>query len=404
MMPVSLCPLSTQLKPKEVVISQSPTDDKKKKIHLAHLDGIRGLAALYVVLHHAYLQSSFYNFQPWLQGATSWLYHGHNAVAIFIVLSGYCLMIPIARHGQIQGGILEFYSRRARRILPPYYFALLLSFLAIWAIPLLNQQSGTQWDTALPALNKSALLSHLFLVHNLDSKWIFQINPPLWSVAVEFQIYLLFPLILVPLFKRWGSLVTILAAFVMGFSPMLLLHRGEGTSPWFFGLFALGMAAAHYNFSNTPAVNRRLIFNSFLGVTLLFLLLSTLGYDLLNGHFYITDTACGLSTALFLAYYFDSATAGAQSKPVLKGVLESKMLVGLGTFSYSLYLIHMPILAWVDLTLRPLIPSPDARFAVLFGVGVPLCVALSYLFYIVVERRFTRSIKKERVEPSSVVS
>ena len=120
---------------------------------LAFLDGLRGLAALYVVLHHAALEvrgASPWRVVEWSRGL---LRHGHFAVAVFIVLSGYCLMRPVANdpRGRLRGGIVGYLGRRARRILPPYYAALGLCWLLIAVVPGLNQAQGLRWDRALPA-------------------------------------------------------------------------------------------------------------------------------------------------------------------------------------------------------------------------------------------------------------
>ena len=110
------------------------------RLRMAYLDGIRGLAALYVVLVHSYDYSSALPLQPallWLAMA-KFVRYGMFAVVIFIVLSGYCLMLPIVRSNKryFSGGLLEFFKRRIRRILPPYYaalvFCILISGLILW--------------------------------------------------------------------------------------------------------------------------------------------------------------------------------------------------------------------------------------------------------------------------------
>src|ERR1700689_2493356 len=100
--------------------------------HLNFLDGIRGATALYVVGHHI-LQWSFINYKNerlpgWFRVVQVFKF-GHLAVGIFIVLSGFCLMLPVARSGndRLTRGLTEFIKRRARRILPPYYAAFVLS-------------------------------------------------------------------------------------------------------------------------------------------------------------------------------------------------------------------------------------------------------------------------------------
>lgn len=67
--------------------------------------------------------------------------YGHSAVATFIVLSGFSLMLPIARSSEetLKGGMLGYLKRRSLRILPPYYVALGLSLLLIALVPGLHK-------------------------------------------------------------------------------------------------------------------------------------------------------------------------------------------------------------------------------------------------------------------------
>jgi peptidoglycan/LPS O-acetylase OafA/YrhL len=62
--------------------------------------------------------------------------------------------------------------------------------------------------------------------------------------------------------------------------------------------------------------------------------------------------------------------------------------VGLGLFSYSIYLIHSPLLAWLNLATLHIEMPAGAHLAVIAGLGIPMAVAASYVFYLVVERRF----------------
>ena len=152
----------------------------------------------------------------WLASGTHWLDYGHSAVAVFIVLSGFSLMIPVVKHGRAPGGVPGYIARRARRILPTYYAALAFSLLLIWYFPPLSRTDDPRWEHALPAFSfRSAILPHLLLVHNLKGWWAMRIDPPMWSVATEWQIYFLFPALLAA-WRRWGVSAMVALGFAVG--------------------------------------------------------------------------------------------------------------------------------------------------------------------------------------------
>ena len=172
--------------------------------HIIFLDGMRGAAALYVVLFHLATVLPRQELPFWAYAATEPFTQGHIAVGIFIVLSGYLLMLPATRSDTfaLRGGLKTFFARRGRRILPPYYAALLLSIPPEWFK--LHFHGET--------ISIGSVVSHLFMVHNLRSDWVTTINGPLWSVAVECQIYIIFALLLLPLCRRFGFGTSVLCA------------------------------------------------------------------------------------------------------------------------------------------------------------------------------------------------
>ena len=213
--------MNTELQP-----AHAPSE-LPEKLRLHYLDGIRGLAALMVVMNHAQLQSNWHGGTTLAQriqfNMLEVFSNGRTAVAVFIVLSGYSLMIPVARsaEGSLRGGTLQYLRRRAIRILPPYYAALFIILILESLVPELSSNQIPQWQTALPFFTHGAILSHLLLVHNWNSHWLFKIDPPAWTVATEWQIYFVFPLVLLPLWKRYGNTIAILIAFFVGFLPII---------------------------------------------------------------------------------------------------------------------------------------------------------------------------------------
>src|SRR4051812_40619291 len=108
------------------------------RLRLEYVDGMRALAALVVYLNHAYAQVSTGDQValrgPWSLSRVS-MVAGHLSVTVFIVVSGFCLTLPvISQGGELRGGVKGFLKRRARRILPPYYAAVALCLVLIWTV------------------------------------------------------------------------------------------------------------------------------------------------------------------------------------------------------------------------------------------------------------------------------
>lgn len=371
---------------------------------LDYLDGIRGLAALYVVLFHAMLEVTWRDGGRSLPHMVRWMVpvtgHGYLAVVVFIVLSGYCLMLPIARStdGQLPAGLANYLRRRARRILPPYYVALALS-LVILAFTPLGQPSGNRFDYALPAFSPATLLSHLALVHNWDGDWVRRINPPHWSVALEWQIYFLFPLLLLPLWRRFGIVAAFAVGAGVGMLPEFLGFKElEMSSPWLVGVFALGMAAAFINHSDREGERhmlRRLPWYWLSPLLWLMVVAVCVYKPKLTGGYWKTDFLVGLATMALLVSLADSTSSVRARWPaVVARALSDRRLVALGAFSYSLYLIHSPLLGLATIEMDRYGLEPAGRIAVLGLAVIPLLCVAAYGFHILFERPFLPGVDR----------
>jgi peptidoglycan/LPS O-acetylase OafA/YrhL len=367
------------------------------KLRLSYLDGLRALAALYVVLFHAVM--GFAADQPGPFRLLRLLFgFGHEAVAIFIVLSGYCLMLPVTRsvNGQLNGGFRGYLARRAFRILPPYFAALALSLLLIRFVPVLSRAgTGTIWDDSLPGLGFGAIASHVLLVHNWFPEWAYQINGPFWSVASEWQIYFFFPLLLLPIWRRSGLTAVLVCAAIIGYSPLVLAPAAARHAvPWYLLLFALGMLAAGVGFSERAAerwLRTRIDWSKLsLALGLLCALGGSLGARIWFRFLPLTDLIVGCAATALLVHCTNEVRAGVQRGLVLR-VLESPLLVGVGHFSYSLYLTHLPITALCFFALRGLgLSSPPLLAGAMIATALPLSLLVAYAFYWAVERHFIK--------------
>jgi peptidoglycan/LPS O-acetylase OafA/YrhL len=373
---------------------------------LPFVDGLRGLAMLMVLAFHCWFCLGIrlpITLGPWTVDAMMPLRHGYLGVHLFLVLSGFCLTYPLAKEGGagMRLDLRRFMARRAWRILPPYYIA--LAFFSLR--PAL--EAGLRAALGKPVgsgehYTAGQVLSHVFLVHNLSPAWVRTINGSFWSLALEWQLYLVFPL-LVWGFRRFGparTLAAVLALTVayrtwvylefvtLGGLQYRVRHAVDfclayATLPARLFEFALGMLAAvkvaGMRAAPTPAATGGFLRGA--------VLCAVLGLCLT--HFWspfspITDVAWGLASYCLLLFAGGrSATGGCW--------LEARPLVSLGLISYSVYLVHEPLVRRIAGVLQPLHLSPVSGLIVYGLLVAPLAIACGWLYFRLVESRFVRA-------------
>ncbi len=371
------------------------------RLRLEFLDGIRGFAALYVLFFHVYLMSDFPGRSLLTRMALAPFGFGHYAVSVFIVLSGFCLMMPVSRAGgAMRGGVLGFVKRRARRILPPYYAAFLISIPWSW-IYYFKFHAGKASERA-GEFAVSNLSAHAFLYHNLTKSWEFHNNGAFWSVATEWQIYFVFALLLLPVWRRFGGGVTAVIALALSLGPHYLLptaHNMDCACFWYIALFALGMLGADALFSSRRkgwvervpwGVLTVALAAGFCAVNFL----AAPSHDpwqapWVRNYTWITDFWVGIATITLI--FFCANHSRPEKRNVLVNMLESRPALKLGAFSYSLYLVHESVLAPVEHVSRHLNCAAPLRLLFCWGISLPVAVGFSYLFYLVCERRFVNT-------------
>ena len=361
-----------------------------------YLDGVRGLAALWVVLFHTYLFSGMTdeieNTYPAIAAVMGW---GYLGVPVFIVLSGYVLMLPTLSSPdyRLPRGTLTFFKRRARRILPPYYAALAISLALIAFIPVMQQPSGTKWDTKVP-VSKADVASHLLMVHDASKHWIGSINGPLWSVAVEWHIYFLMPFLLLPLWRRVKPVWIVSALVVVTSIPMFIGNIGY-LHPWLLALFAAGMWAAQLTLAPASSPWPVRVFA--------FFTVATVGLAVTGQSPGSTELSAGLAIAAGLVIVGRRHINGTPMRSV--GFLQSRPLKKLGLFSYSIYLLHSPLLGLANLLLLPLELPLLTQWLVMTFIVVPVDIAICYGFFLLVESRFLnarqRHAERELASPTT---
>ena len=367
-------------------VEQINLPQSSSRVHLAYLDGLRAIAALYVLFNH--LKWTCFGTGTGQQGLAGVLCcvfgYGHEAVTLFIMLSGFCLTLPVLGSGEVlRSGSLRFFIKRARRIIPPYYCALVLSLILDKLV--IGQKTGRFWDCALP-ITANAIYAHIFLVQDLFSSLALKIDHPLWSISVEWRIYFLFPLLLL-CWRRYGAAATTGATFAIAFLAAAVCEYRFHYEPSleYIGVFALGMLAAKIAYSSGSQFSH----------------LRSLRWDLASLPCLALCVFCAehsswslykLDFAFSLMCFCLLLCVSRPNPNAFGDLLKSSKIARLGLFSYSLYLIHAPLLQiFYEYAFRSLQDRPMQMFAVLTFVAVPAIVAISYWFYLLFERPFTSS-------------
>ena len=365
------------------------------RLYFPHVEGLRGLAALYVFLFH--MRQVVLHDAPfaWLVRATPYLAFGHYAVAVFIVISGYCLAAPLAAQPERPFDLREFAVRRVKRIYPAYGGALIVSVILFypWFAPRLVHGPPAS-DLVI------GVATHVLLIHNLFHATSEFLNGPMWSVALESQIYVVFGLVLVPVWRRYGIGAQLAVAVVLGVLPHVALRGAlDWTCPWFLGLFAVGVCAAQ--FAREPG---RLPWRTLAIVSVVIAMIvvpivhvqsDARGY----GPFLATDYLVGVAVALFFIAAVDRR-GGLWPPARVVGLRPFELL---GLISYSIYLLHIVVVFSMYETIKNYNLTGMAAIAAYVAI-VPCVLALAYVSYRVLERPFMSQRLRAAVEGAGVFS
>jgi len=336
----------------------------------AEINGLRAVAVIPVILFHA----GFEVFSG-----------GFIGVDIFFVISGY-LITTIILSDMEQGtfSLVEFYERRARRILPALFFVMFFSlpFAWFWLLP----SDLKDFSQSLVAVS---LFSSNILFWQETGYWGVnnELKPLLhtWSLAVEEQYYILFPPFLMLMWrfsKRW-----IFFSFIfLALFSLIISQWGAYNSPTanFFLLptraweLAIGANIAFF-FVYKKKVIRTILIDRVINEVLGTIGLALIGYSVFTfnetvpfpSFFALIPT---IGTALIILF--------SSSDTLVGKLLGTKILVGIGLISYSAYLWHQPLFAFVRH--RSLMEPSELTFFVLAFFSFPL----AYMSWRYIEKPF----------------
>ena len=328
------------------------------------IDGLRAIAVLPVILYHA----GFSVFQG-----------GYVGVDVFFVISGFLITTIILNDlKQDRFSILRFYERRARRILPALFavVAACLPFAWVWMTPVQMEK-----------FSQSVLATFLFLSNIYfwrDSGYFAAAadEKPLihtWSLAVEEQFYLLFPLLLLLLWKRgarpgtfWISALAVASLLFSQWASAVDPEKNfffTGSRIW---ELMVGSIAACIMVKHPPAPK-----DGIAALGLLMIVFSIFAYNDATPFPSFYTLVPVLGTAFILVFADKNTMTGR--------LLSVPFFVGIGLISYSAYLWHQPIFAFARI--YNITPPPQLLMLAL----ALLSIGLAYLSWRFVEQPFRRT-------------
>ena len=338
------------------------------------IDGLRALAVIPVILFHA----GFENFSG-----------GFVGVDVFFVISGYLITsIILAELEQGKFSIVNFYERRARRILPALFIVMLVCifFAWFWLLP----SDKKKFSQSLVAV--SVFASNILFWHEsgyFDTAA--ELKPLLhtWSLAVEEQYYVLFPLFLTLIWrlgKRW-ILVTLGLAFVASLALAQWAAYTKPTAAFYllptrgWELLIGAFSSFYLSQANRKPFEKGLSeFGGWLGVALI--LYAVFSYSKTTPFPGIYALVPTIGTVLIILFATQRTSVGA--------FVGNKAFVTIGLVSYSAYLWHQPLLAFAKVYTFNLLTT-YATLAL-----VTLSFALAFLSFKYVETPFRDKRKVSR--------
>ena len=315
--------------------------DKTPSFHLYKMDVLRGFAIIMVFSLHALQFYTDHQIEvekggPWIKDFSGepWyltfftlspIGYGWTGVQLFFVISGFLIHYSYLRRGGNGLNKKEFFIKRFFRIYPPYFFALLF-FVFVAGRAVLQSKFGI-YD----------FVSHLLMTYNFDSRTYFSFNGSFWSLALELQLYLIYPLFLW-IRKKNGIDKTILILFgiylfftvsryFVSNEYYIFLSHGNVFKNWI--IWGLGAWLGENYLNGKQTLPAKAIW-----VWVMFFACSTLkAFPFMAGFIDIVWTV--FYVILANNYLFSKRTNPLEWE---------KALINVGESSYSFYLLHQPIL------------------------------------------------------------
>lgn len=314
---------------------------------IKELDGLRGVAVVLVMALHLFKRAAYFTEHPVLETFTTITTVGWVGVDIFFALSGFLITSILLRSKTEEHYFKNFYVRRALRILPLYYVAIL--FVLLFA-PKVEPEFTSQLNTALPIMllyqqNWALLFKGFYITQYLGITW---------SLAIEEQFYFIWPFIVYKLDRERlikvsiGYIIVSTMARVLG--TLLWPNLSQASTFFYYTSFVRfeemlfgGLLATFLTYDGAKEKVRRFSTPLFLISFAVFILLHILS---LPGsphpeHGSIPLMLGGYTTAALFTVGLIGVFVTHPPQNLLRRIFGNSILTFLGKYSYSMYLFHM---------------------------------------------------------------
>jgi peptidoglycan/LPS O-acetylase OafA/YrhL len=351
------------------------------------LQSLRGIAALVVLIHHC---TFYYDYDPTLKKAAEIIFNAHAAVILFFVLSGFVLTLSLKDATPSLKSFLAFYIRRAFRIYPALWVgcALAVTYGVVFhEVALPNIVAEWWWSEHRREL-PTTLGSYLLLFGGVDTR----LPLPIWTLFLEIvaSIGLPFVAVVVRTKPKTLLLATVILSLLVLFGPALPARKL--TFPTCF-LIGAAIVPAKDWLAGVISTQRRAVILMLAGFVVLWFGRLPMHADYRTSYFASSPAiveAYGAAMLIAPVWIFDR----------LVPALDSKHTVALGDISYSLYLIHMPLIGLFSgflgeiIRIKLFLESPLIATVALFVLVLPSTMFLSSLSYRYIEVPSMRAGKR----------
>jgi peptidoglycan/LPS O-acetylase OafA/YrhL len=330
---------------------------ERRRVH--YLDGLRAIAVLLVVVYHTVRTAN-------MPGPLArFLSHGNHGVDLFFILSGFCLSYPtlakLRRDKQASFGIARYAAHRIVRIVPPYWLAIVATLIFGFVITRLGYPLPWSYGhfTTLSVVQQAFFMDQSMYTHAQF------LSAPFWTLPVEFRWYFLFPIVLL----LWTKSARAFA--LVGVAAYLSLATMAGSiDATYLPAFLLGIVAADVHVKQIR-----------FGWWPFAIVIPVVLYALVTP--IMAENPRDVIPVWYLAAFAFVIAAG--ELPWMTRLLSIRALTTVGLASYSIYLIHDPVVTFaIERGMQP-------------ALAATLAVAAGFAFWWFAERPFVSTSVRTRL-------